>query len=554
MTSLRNNMCRLAATALLGLSGTASNAAIIYVNDDAPLTNGDGTTWARAARHLSYALSVAQPGDEIWVAAGTYRPDTTVAQPVGSADRAATFTMKNGVKLLGGFAGTEAQASQRNPAVNATILSADIGVFNTRTDNSYTIVTATNVSNTAQLDGFTLRLAQRDGNFQTGLGGAIYVSGGQGPVVNNCTFESNFAFGGSGMGIYDTTGTIVTNCRFLNNDPGTFRGGGIDALRSVNMLIADCVFQGNTAYYAGGISANEESGGTIARCKFTSNVSVNGGGIFFAGFSTFTVRECIFRKNECKQLTFFQTSFDGGAVKNWCTGSRFINCLFVANSAQGQGGAFIDSGPSGTSASIINCTFFGNYARDGGTVAATSPHTPTLVNSILWANTKGGGSSVSLQGAVSPAFSAMEDPVFNLPTLNPMFVDADGSDNILGNDDDNFQLSSSSPYRDTGSLLAVPTDVTVDLAGNARVLNGDPIPGALPDFGAYEYITPPPPFCPGDADRNGFVNFLDITTVLANFGTNYTPATGPGDSDNSGFVNFTDITQVLAAFGNVCGS
>lgn len=554
MKSLRNNACRLAATALLGLCGAASNAAIIYVNDDAVQTNGDGSTWGRAMRHLSNALAVATSGDEIWVAAGAYRPDTSVATPAGTNDRSLSFTMKNGVKILGGFAGSETQASQRNPATNVAVLTADIGAVGVRSDNSYRLVVASNMSNSAQLDGFTLKLAQRDGDGGTGLGGAILISGGQGPIINGCTFEGNYAFAGAGIGMYDTTGVIVTNCRFMNNDSNTFRGGGIDSMNSTNMVISDCLFQGNTAYYAGGIASNFASSGTIARCTFASNVSVNGGGIFFAGFSTYTVRECIFRRNECRQLTFYQQSFDGGAVKNWCTSSRFINCLFVANSAQGQGGALFDAGPSGSSALLVNCTIYGNYARDGGAVAADSPHTPALKNSILWANTKGGGSSVSLQGAVNPTFSAMEDPVFNLPTLDPMFVDPDGPDDFLGNADDNFQLSSSSPYRDTGSLAAVPADVTVDLAGNPRVLNGDPIPGALPDFGAYEYITPPPPFCPGDADRSGSVNFLDITTVLANFGTVYTPASGPGDADNSGFVNFTDITQVLAAFGNVCGS
>jgi hypothetical protein len=62
------------------------------------------------------------------------------------------------------------------------------------------------------------------------------------------------------------------------------------------------------------------------------------------------------------------------------------------------------------------------------------------------------------------------------------------------------------------------------------------------------------PACPGDADGSNTVTFLDITTVLANFGNIYgaPPATGPGDADRSGSVAFLDITTVLANFGNTC--
>ncbi len=56
----------------------------------------------------------------------------------------------------------------------------------------------------------------------------------------------------------------------------------------------------------------------------------------------------------------------------------------------------------------------------------------------------------------------------------------------------------------------------------------------------------------GDADSDGTVDFGDVTSVLANFGNTYAPATGPGDADGNGLVNFADITSVLAAFGSSC--
>jgi hypothetical protein len=54
--------------------------------------------------------------------------------------------------------------------------------------------------------------------------------------------------------------------------------------------------------------------------------------------------------------------------------------------------------------------------------------------------------------------------------------------------------------------------------------------------------------CPGDANGNRSVTFVDITTVLANFGGN--PPLGDANGDNQ--VSFLDITTVLANFGTVC--
>ena len=54
--------------------------------------------------------------------------------------------------------------------------------------------------------------------------------------------------------------------------------------------------------------------------------------------------------------------------------------------------------------------------------------------------------------------------------------------------------------------------------------------------------------CQGDASRDGFVNFADITAVLANLGL-----TGPlGDANYDGAVNFADVTAVLANLGSPC--
>jgi hypothetical protein len=57
--------------------------------------------------------------------------------------------------------------------------------------------------------------------------------------------------------------------------------------------------------------------------------------------------------------------------------------------------------------------------------------------------------------------------------------------------------------------------------------------------------------CPGDSDLSGTVNFIDVTSVLANFG-GCAARGGVGDANGDGLVGFGDITTVLANFGTSC--
>lgn len=89
---------------LLALS-VPLGAAIFHVDRDVTGGAGDGSAWADAFANLQSALAVARNGDEVWIRAGVYYPDEGSGRPAD--DPASAFDTLHGVRLYGGFAGTE---------------------------------------------------------------------------------------------------------------------------------------------------------------------------------------------------------------------------------------------------------------------------------------------------------------------------------------------------------------------------------------------------------------------------------------------------------------
>ena len=92
----------------------------VYVDLAASGLTHDGTSWATAFVDLQQGLAAAVSGDNILVAKGTYKPTS-------GSDRAASFQLKSGVAIHGGYAGAgSADPAVRNVSANPTILSGDI--------------------------------------------------------------------------------------------------------------------------------------------------------------------------------------------------------------------------------------------------------------------------------------------------------------------------------------------------------------------------------------------------------------------------------------------
>lgn len=253
--------------------GASEYNGVIYVDADA---NGDdnGASWFDAFNHLQDAVAVvAVPGEQIWVAAGTYRPDQGNGYTAGN--RSYSFKLKNAVAIYGGFVGNEISLDQRDWQTNETILSGDIG--STFLDRSYHVVTSSNIYpfKTAILDGFTISHGYANGNYPNNAGGGMYNENGS-PTVTNCTFSANGADHGGGM-YNDNSSPTVTNCIFRGND--AIHGGGIYSYNDSSPTLTNSIFSGNHAMYGGGLE-NKNADATLVNCTFSGNSAEHyGGGI-----------------------------------------------------------------------------------------------------------------------------------------------------------------------------------------------------------------------------------------------------------------------------------
>jgi len=182
---------------------------VIYVDADAPGAN-NGCCWADAFNCLQDALALATEGAEIRVAQGTYRPDCGVGITPGN--REATFGLKNAVAIQGGYAGYgQPEPDARDISEYQTVLSGDLarndaeiydpeqlGWEPTRSENAYHVVTATQVNETAVIDGFTITAGNANYYDFSLCNGPGMFNNESSPTILNCTFIANSALAGGG--------------------------------------------------------------------------------------------------------------------------------------------------------------------------------------------------------------------------------------------------------------------------------------------------------------------------------------------------------------------
>jgi len=460
---------------------------LLYVRRDAP-EGGDGYSWDTGFNSIQSALDISSTSDEVWVAAGTYYE---------------SISMERTVSLYGGFTGTEISLEEREWTANETIIDAT-GL------NTSVVIGA----NFAILDGFTITGGSPESVSHyseiDGFGGGVYCNNSS-PMLTNCTITNNTSFGGGG-GVYcNDSSPTLTNCTITNNKANNY-GGGVHCSDSFPTL-TNCTITNNTSDYVGGGVYCIESSPTLIKCAITNNTATwIGGGVYCKSFSSPMLTNCTITNN-------FTWMFGGGISCQNSSSPTLINCTIADNTAYdiigdfGAGGGIYCSNES--SPMLTNCVLWGDSPNE----IDVSDSTPE----ITWSNIEGGWPG---EGNID---------------ADPLFIDAGSGD---------YHLSASSPCIDTGrnkAALSIPSDFD----GNIRIWDGDNIPGAIVDMGAYEFdsINPIPwQDISGDADRGGFVSAMELSLAISYFREVLSPPHPSVDVDNDGIVSAFELSHVISAF------
>jgi len=302
--------------AIFALLCTRCPAAIYY----ADCVNGNsgygGTSWATAKATISAAIALANNGDSVLVAEGTYAPSSEIVVSkaiVVKGVKGADSTVVDGSNIRRGF----------------------------------------NISHAnAVVDGFTITRGKAPAAgttyVRTASGGGVYLADG---TMQNCVITGNLAGDGDryvryprGGGVYILAGTL-RNCVVANNlaRSATMDGGGWGGgIWARNCSIENCRITGNSLQisnyesWGAGIYAAVDVkiiNSTVVSNTCTSGMNRRGGGIYMAGGSA--AHNCILWDNSASSGANWYIA-DADSVMSYCdtsplpvgTGNISLNPLF----------------------------------------------------------------------------------------------------------------------------------------------------------------------------------------------------------------------------------
>lgn len=347
---------------------------IRYVKPTATGT-GDGSSWENASGDLQkmideLAESTPSQTGEVWVAAGTYTPQ---AQLISGTAYSASFRMRDGISVYGGFAGTESSKLDRQKEegampwdfTNQTILEAayykhdDLAWTNnkwTLTSDSRHVVWfapmsgGTAFANVTTLDGVTIQGGYAQGgtgqdDFLTDRGAGVYMDGAN-AYLSNCIVRENYATGNGG-GVYLKNGRVQTSLIYNNN--------------------ADA--DGGAVYV--------ENRGLVHRSMLTNNSALNGAGVYLYNGA--------------------EASSDDPDHPEYLILST---CVVSNNTVRGNGAVYCDKGGVLMQNTITNNSCV--TATDATNVNASQTggiyvnEYALVLNSVLWNNQMHGGTNIPM--------------------------------------------------------------------------------------------------------------------------------------------------------------
>ena len=375
---------------------------IRYVKQGA---TGDGSSWANASGDLQkmideLAESTPSQTGEVWVAAGTYTPQS---QLISGTAYSASFRMRDGISVYGGFAGTESSKLDRDRPkkegampwdfTNQTILEAayyshdDLAWTNnkwTLTSDSRHVVWfapmsgGTAFANVTTLDGVTIQGGYAQGgtgqdDFLTDRGAGVYMDGAN-AYLSNCIVRENYATGNGG-GVYLKNGRVQTSLIYNNN--------------------ADA--DGGAVYV--------ENRGLVYRSMLTNNSALNGAGVYLYNGAEASsddldhpeyliLSTCVVSNNTVRGNGAVYCDKGGVLMQNTITNNECVTATDATDvNASQTGGIYVDE-----YALVLNSVLWNNQMQGGTNIPmyARNPSAAKVrflynaisgVNNAVWNNT-----------------------------------------------------------------------------------------------------------------------------------------------------------------------
>ncbi len=398
---------------------------------------GDGSSWEQASDDLQAMILASSSGDEVWVAGGVYYPQKNAAGNTNPADpRDKLFYMKDGVKLYGGFNGSETSLSQRNWSLNPTILSGDIDQNDLNTDGNF-------ISE----------------NYSDIVGNNVYhvmVFAGLG-VNTNTTLDGFIITGGKTTGTSPSTNQTVNSILI-----SSFRGAALMFSAAAGQ-IKNCVITGNSGnagvFYINNQNSYANLVTTFENCYWTGNQSTSVGVIYMhRSFTTFINNSVANNSAAFGGVIYTSSNMPGGSITSFNHLTAYNN---TSNSST-TGPLYFEGGTVNLTNSVIRnpSASSQNIIRTGTTVTISYSNLQGSDNNGTWNSAMGtdGGNNI------------------DAPALFSDGSNLTGPDGNYFTSDDGLTLTSCSPMINNGV-----SGLVTDILGNSRPFQSSA------DMGAYEF-------------------------------------------------------------------
>lgn len=373
---------------------------IRYVKPTATGT-GDGSSWDNASGDLQKMIddladnNVSQQAGEVWVAAGTYKPQS---QLISGMNYSASFRMRDGISVYGGFAGDETSKQERAKGTmpwdftNVTVLEAayyesKLAWTNSKwtvgSDSRHVVWFApmsgeSDFTRITTLDGVTVQGGYAQGNtglddFLTDRGAGVYMDGAN-AYLSNCIVRENYATGNGG-GVYLKNGRVQTSLIYNNN--------------------ADA--DGGAVYV--------ENRGLVYRSMLTNNSALNGAGVYLYNGAEASsddpdhpeyliLSTCVVSNNTVRGNGAVYCDKGGVLMQNTITNNECVTATDATDvNASQTGGIYVDE-----YALVLNSVLWNNQMQGGTNIPmyARNPSAAKVrflynaisgVNNAVWNNT-----------------------------------------------------------------------------------------------------------------------------------------------------------------------